>query len=391
MIKSIKVMLIPNNKQITKLFKYANTARFAYNWTIAREQENYKQGNKFLSDNDLRKEFTQLKKKEEYKWLNDVSNNIPKQAIKDACNTYKRFFKGQCKYPKFKSRKKSPPKFYQDNIKIQFTSTHVKFEGFSVSKKQNKQKLNWVKLSEYNRIPYGENVKYSNPRISFDGINWFISVGIEDNSVIQQPFNQGIGIDLGIKDLAICSDGNTYKNINKTKEVKRLEKKKRRLQRKVSRKYIMNKEGSSYKKTRNIIKSEKQLLKLNHKLTNIRHNYIHQTTSEIIKRKPSFIVLEDLNISGMMKNKHLSKAIQQQSLYEFTRILSYKCQWNCIELRQVDRFYPSSKTCHACGYINKNLKLSDRVYICPECGNVEDRDYNASLNLRDATEYKIVA
>lgn len=389
MIKSVKVMLIPNNKQKTKMFQYANTARFAYNWAISREIENYKQGNKFLSDTDLRKEFTKLKKIEDYKWLSQVSNNVTKQAIKDACNSYNMFFKGHSKHPKFKSKKKSKPSFYQDNCKIRFTDTHVKVEGFSSSKKQNKQKLNWIRLAEKGRIP--TDCKYSNPRITYDGINWWISVGIEEISSIQQPVNDGIGIDLGIKDLAICSNTKIYKNISKTSRVKRLEKKRRRLQRQISRKYIINKEGSSYKKTSNIIKSEKKLLKINHKLTNIRHDYQIQVINDIIKRKPSFITIEDLNISGMMKNKYLSKAVQQQSLYEFTRILSYKCQWNGIELRQVDRYYPSSKLCHECGNIKHDLKLSDRIYICEECGNVIDRDYQASLNLRDATEYKIVS
>lgn len=389
MIKSVKVMLIPNNKQKTKMFQYANTARFAYNWAISREIENYKQGNKFLSDTDLRKEFTKLKKIEDYKWLSQVSNNVTKQAIKDACNSYNMFFKGHSKHPKFKSKKKSKPSFYQDNCKIRFTDTHVKVEGFSSSKKQNKQKLNWIRLAEKGRIP--TDCKYSNPRITYDGINWWISVGIEEISSIQQPVNDGIGIDLGIKDLAICSNTKIYKNISKTSRVKRLEKKRRRLQRQISRKYIINKEGSSYKKTSNIIKSENKLLKINHKLTNIRHDYQIQVINDIIKRKPSFITIEDLNISGMMKNKYLSKAVQQQSLYEFTRILSYKCQWNGIELRQVDRYYPSSKLCHECGNIKHDLKLSDRIYICEECGNVIDRDYQASLNLRDATEYKIVS
>src|SRR5690554_1617386 len=227
LIKSIKVMLLPNNKQKTKLFQYANTARFAYNWATSRERENYKSGGKFISDNDLRKEFTQLKKQDDYKWLNEVSNNVTKQAIKDACNSYKRFFKGQSKFPKFKSRKKSTPSFYQDNIKIKFSETHVKVEGFSVSKKQNKQKLNWIKLAERNRIPMDS--KYTNPRITFDGLNWFISVGVEYEDCSTTPSNDGIGIDLGIKDLAICSDGNTYKNINKTIKVKKLKKKQRRL------------------------------------------------------------------------------------------------------------------------------------------------------------------
>lgn len=379
MIKSIKVRLNPNNKQITKLFQYAGCARFVYNWAIAKEQENYKQGNKFLSDNELRKEFTQLKKLQNYTWLNKISNNVTKQAIKDACNTYKRFFKGQCKYPKFKSKKHSIPSFYQDNIKIRFTNTHVKVEGFSMSKKKNKQKLNWIKLCEKEKIP--TNCKYVNPRFKYDGLHWYVSVGIEmddDNTV---PSNDGIGIDLGIKDLAVCSDGNTYKNINKTQKVKKLEKRKRRLQRSISRRYEKNKKGDSYCKTSNIIKRQKELLRVIKRLTNIRQNYLHQITSEIIKRKPSFICMEDLNVSGMMKNKHLSKAIQQQCFYEFRRQIKYKSEWNNILLIIADRFFPSSKLCSCCGNIKKDLKLSDRIYKC-ECGNIIDRDFQASLNLK---------
>ena len=372
-------MLIPNNKQKTKLFQCFGVSRFAYNWALGKQQENYKNGGKFISDNDLRKEFTQLKKTKEYEWLNQYSNNIPKQAIKDACDSYKKFFKGYSKFPKFKSKKKSRPSFYVDNIKIQFTDTHVKLEKISNSTKKNKAKLNWIRLAEKGRIP--TDCKYSNPRVTFDGINFWISVGIEVEDNLEIPTNKGVGIDLGIKDLAICSDNNTYKNINKTKEIKRLKKKKRRLQRKVSRKYLINKKGVCYYKTSNIIKLENQLLKLNHRLTNIRHNYLHKTTSEIINRKPMFIALEDLNVTGMMKNKHLAKAIQDQSFYEFKRIISYKANWNNIKIIEVPRFYPSSKTCSECGSIKKDLKLSDREYICLECGCVIDRDYNASVNL----------
>lgn len=372
-------MLIPNNKQKTKLFQCCGVGRFAYNWTLGKQQENYKNGGKFISDNDLRKEFTQLKKTKEYEWLNQYSNNIPKQAIKDACDSYKKFFKGYSKFPKFKSKKKSKPSFYVDNIKIQFTDTHVKLEKISNSTKKNKSKLNWIRLAEKGRIPI--DCKYSNPRVTFDGINFWISVSIEVEDNIEPPINNGVGIDLGIKDLAICSDNNTYKNINKTKEVKRLKKKKRRLQRKVSKKYLINKKGVSYYKTSNIIKLENQLLKLNHRLTNIRHNYLHETTSEIINRKPIFISLEDLNVKGMMKNKHLAKAVQEQSFYDFKRIISYKASWNNIKIIEVPRFYPSSKTCSECGSIKKDLKLSDREYICLECGCVIDRDYNASVNL----------
>lgn len=373
-------MLLPNNKQKTKLFQYANTARFAYNWALGREQENYKNGGKFISDGDLRKEFTRLKKNKEYIWLNNVSNNVTKQAIKDACEAYRDFFKGYTKFPRFKSKKHSAPKFYQDNVKIRFTNTHVKVEGFAASKKKNKQKINWIRLAEHGRIPV-ENVKYKNPRIKYDGLNWYITVGIEYEDSTTLPSEEGIGIDLGIKDLAICSDEHRYQNINKTQRVKKLEKRKRRLQRSISRKYEENKKGGSYCKTSNIIKSEKYLLKLNHRLANIRQNYLHQITTEIVKTKPSYIVLEDLNVKGMMKNKHLSKAIQQQGFGEFRRQIEYKSAWNNVPVIIADRFFPSSKLCSCCGAVKKDLKLSGRVYRC-ECGNVIDRDYQAALNLK---------
>ena len=372
-------MLIPNNRQKTKLFQYANTARYTYNWALGREKENYKNDGKFLSDGELRKEFTQLKKTDEYSWLNEISNNVTKQAIKDACNAYKRFFKGYSKFPKFKSRKFSIPSFYQDNEKIKLTNTHVKVEGFATSKKKNKQKLNWIKLAEHNRIP--TDAKYINPHIKYDGVNWYLTVGVEYEDSATYPSNDGIGIDLGVKNLAICSDGNKYQNINKTQKVKKLEKQRRRLQRSISRSYEKNKKGESYCKTKNVIKKEKLLLKVNHRLTNIRKNYLNQTTSEIVNRKPRFICIEDLNVSGMMKNRHLSKTVQQQGFYEFRRQIEYKSVWNNIPVIIADRFYPSSKLCSCCESIKKDLKLSDRIYKC-ECGNVIDRDFQASLNLK---------
>lgn len=306
MVKSLKTMLIPNNVQETKMFQYAGAARFAYNWALGREKENYENGGKFISDAELRKEFTKLRHTEEYSWLLNISNNVTKQAIKDACNAYMNFFRG---------------------------------------------------------------------------LHWWISVGVEYTDSKEQLSDEGIGIDLGIKDLAVCSDTNKYKNINKLKKVKKLEKRKRRLQRKISRKYDKNKEGGSYCKTNNIIKSEKLLLKVNHRLTNIRKNYLHQTTSGIINRKPRFICIEDLNVSGMMKNKHLSKAVQNQGFFEFRKQLEYKCEAKGIQLITADRFYPSSKLCSCCGNIKKDLKLSDRIYKC-ECGNIIDRDFQAAINLK---------
>ena len=379
MLKAIKVMLVPNNVQNTKMFQYADAARFAYNWALAREKENYEKGGKFIPDSELRKEFTRMRNSDEYAWLRNVSNNVTKQAVKDACHAYKNFFKGLHRYPRFKSKKKSMPKFYQDNIKIQFSDTHVKFEGFSASKKNNKQKRNWVRLAEHGRIP--TDAKYKNPRISFDGLNWWISVCVEFPDCKEPLSDDGIGIDLGIKDLAVCSDTKKYKNINKSQTVKKLEKRRHRLQRSVSRKYEQNKEKGKYCKTNNIIKKEKLLLKVSHRLTNIRKNYLHQTTSEIINRKPKFICIEDLNVSGMMKNRHLSKAVQNQGFFEFRKQLEYKCDAKGIQLIVADRFYPSSKRCSCCGAVKKNLKLSDRVYRC-DCGNVMDRDFQASLNLK---------
>ena len=379
-IKTIRVQLKPNNKQNTKLFASAGVGRFAYNWALSTQQANYENGGKFIQDGELRRRFTELKQTEEYLWLNDYSNNITKQAIKDACNAYKNFFDKKADFPKYKSRKRTKPSFYIDPIKIKFTNTHVKLEKLTCSRKQNRQKLNWVRLCEKDRVPV--DVKYYNPRVSFDGLHWWLTVGIEMPVNAKAPSNEPIGIDLGIEKLAVTSNNDVFENINKTKEVRRLKKKKRRLQRKISRKYEQNKGGEGrYRKTNNIIKSEILLKKLYKRLTNIRNNHLHQTTSSITKREPSFIVLEDLCVSGMMKNRHLAKAIQEQKFYEFHRQIKYKSYWNGIEVIIAPRFLPSSKTCSNCGSYKKDLKLQHRTFVCDECGFKEDRDLNASLNL----------
>ena len=192
-----------------------------------------------------------------------------------------------------------------------------------------------------------------------------------------------IGIDLGIKNLATCSDGTVYPNINRAAKVRNLKKKQRRLQRAISRKYEMNNtKGERYRKTRNIIKSERKLLRLHHRLANIRQNYRHQITSAIIGRKPNSIVLEDLNVRGMMSNRHLAKAVQEQGFYEFRRQIEYKAAWSGLRVVIADRFYPSSKICIACGHVKKNLRLSERIYHCENCGNEIDRDLQAAMNLK---------
>ena len=365
MILAKKVRLYPSQLQEQKLWQSVGTARYIYNWTLAKQEENYKNGGKFIKDGDLRKELTILKKSE-LNWLNEVSNNVAKQAVKDACNAYKNFFKGLADKPRFKSRKRSKKSFYNDNMKLKVKE----------NKLVNIEKVGWIKTNE--QIPM--NVKYSNPRISFDNKYWYLSVGLERKEQNQELTDISLGVDLGLKDLAICSDGKVYKNINKTRVVKKLEKRLRRLQRQVSRKYDKNKKGKEYVKTSNIIKLEKSIQLLHRKLANIRNNYLHQTTTEIVKTKPFRVVIEDINVKGIMKNRHLSKAIAKQGFYKFRRMLEYKCKFNGIELVVADRFYPSSKTCSKCGNINKNLKLSDRVYKC-ECGLSIDRDLNASINL----------
>lgn len=353
------------------MFLSAGTARWTYNWALAKQQENYKLGNKFIQDGTLRKELTQLKKTEEHQWLYNISNNIPKQAIKDACNAYKRFFKKQSKFPKYKSRKKSKPSFYNANDKLKVTNTHVHLE-----------KIGKVKLSEKSRIPYGA-VTYYNPRVTFDGINWYLSVGVESSAFQESSDLTGetLGIDLGIKDLAIVSNGSIYPNINKTPKVKKQKKQLRRMQRQVSKKYQMNKDGEKFIKTKNISKLEKKIKKKYIKLTNIRAEYRQQITTEIVKTKPSRIVVEDLNVKGMLKNKHLAKAIADQSFYTFVETLKYKCEKLGIEFIKADRWFPSSKTCSNCGNVKKYLKLKDRIYTCNCCGKSIDRDLNASINL----------
>jgi putative transposase len=364
---ALKVRLEPNNEQRSKLFQSAGTARWAYNWALGRQEENRRNGGKFIKDGDLRKELTILKQTEELNWLYNYSNNITKQAIKDACEAYQRFFKGLSGKPKFKSRKKSQPRFYQDTDKIKFKEGMVMLE-----------KVGWVRLSEKDRIP--ENTNYYNPRVSFDGVHWYISVGVNEEPEPVELTEESLGIDLGIKELAVCSNGMVYGNINKGKKIRKLEKKLRRLQRKVSNKYEMNKEGRSYVKTSNIIKLENDIKKLHRRLDNIRTDYRHKVTTEIVKTKPSRIVMEDLNVTGMMKNKHLSQAIQQQGFYEFSRYIKYKAEKQGTEFVEVDRWYPSSKTCSKCHKVKEILSLSERIFRC-ECGVEIDRDLNSSINL----------
>lgn len=375
MIKSIKIRLLPNKEQEELMFKSIGVARFTYNWGLNRWNELYEKEQK-PNKASIRKEFNNtLKKDDEFKWLKEVSGQVTAQAFDDLNNAFKMFFKGIGKRPRFKTKRKSKKSFYVRYDAIKFNDGKV-----------NLEKIGKIKYKTNYKIP--NLAKYTNPRCSFDGKYWYLSLGFEqDENQVELNKDLSIGIDLGVKDLAIvnCLD-KPIKNINKTKAVKQLKKRLKRLQRQVSRKYEQNKEGNKFIKTNNIIKLERKIKLIHRKLSNIRSNHIHQATNKIVKLRPYRIVMEDLNVSGMMKNKHLAKAIQEQCFYEFIRQMEYKCRFNGIEFVQVDRFFPSSKMCSNCGSIKKDLKLKDRVYKC-SCGLEIDRDKNASINLAN---YKLV-
>jgi len=369
MIKTYKIKLNPNNKQRTLLEGSAGVARWAYNWALEQKKKHYEETGKSILQTDLRKKLTKLKQTDDYQWLFQFSNNITKQAIKDSDKAFKRFFKGQAKYPRFKSKRKSKWSFYNDNQKVKLFDTHIRLE-----------KIGWVRFAETGYLP--DDFRPLSYRISREGLHWFVNITVEkpDSSDYSTPVSEPIGIDLGIKTLATVSNGDVYQNINKSPKIKKMEKRLRRLQRQVSRKYEMNKEGNRYRKTRNTIKIEKEITRLRTRIQNIRTDYIHKMTTEIVRTKPSHIVIEDLNVRGMMKNKHLAGHIGKCNFYEIRRQLTYKAEQLGVSLTVADRWYPSSKTCCECGVIDKTLKLSDRKMKC-ECGNQIDRDLNASINL----------
>lgn len=370
MIKSIKIRLSPTKEQEELMFQSVGIARFAYNWGLSKWEEMYKEGIK-PSKAKIRKEFNNsIRKNDDFKWLYNVSGQITAQAFADLEDAYKNFFDGLAQRPKFKNKKKSKKSFYVRYDAIKFSNNRVNIE-----------KIGKVKYSSNYKIPKLD--KYTNPRCHFDGKYWYLTLGFEHGES-QASLNEdlSIGIDLGISHLAIVNHlDKPIKNINKSKEVRRLKKKLKRLQRQVSRKYEMNKKGSKFVKTNNIIKLERQIKLVHRRLNNIRNNHIHQATSKIIKLNPYRVVMEGLNVSGMMKNKHLAEKIAEQKFYEFKRQMKYKCEFNKIEFFEADRWYPSSKACSCCKNIKKDLKLSDRTYICNECGLVIDRDKNASINL----------
>lgn len=370
--KTYKVKLKLNNKQKTRLFKNASVSRFAYNLTLEIQEENYKKGNKFLSDSEVRKIITK-RKQNDLAWLYDYNCDIVKQAVKDACRAYKKFFNKKAKKPKFKSAKLTKPSFYVDGWKLKIENGYVKIPLCTK-----------IKLYEKDYIPEGLN--YQNPRITFDGIYWWLSVGLPIEIEQYELTDEIIGIDLGLKELATCSNGMVFHNVSKSKEYRKINKFLKQKQRQVSRKYEMNKQGNKFIKTSNIKKLERRIQKKRIKLDNIKKDYFHKSSTALVRTKPKAIVLEDLNVAGMRKNKYLSHSLQETSISTFKQMLINKAESHGIEVVLADRFYPSSQICSHCGS-RRSIKLSERTYKCPVCGLEIDRDLNASINLKHYREF----
>ena len=383
--RAYKIEINPTDKQKAKIHQTIGVSRFIYNFYIAHNKEVYEKEGKFVSGMDFSKWLNNeyIPNNQDMKWIKDVSSKATKQAIMNADKAFRDFFKGSKGFPKFKKKKNQDVKaYFPKNNKTDWTLERHRVKIPTIG---------WVRLKEFGYIPTNSIVKSGT--VSQKANRYYVSILVEENDTkVSKPTNEGIGIDLGLKDFAICSNGNKFKNINKTSKVKKVEKKLKREQRKLSRKYeslkIRNKKEKGVATRQNIQKQVVKIQKLHQRLVNIRTDYINKTISSIVKQKPSYITIEDLNIKGMMKNKHLSKAVASQKFFEFRTKLTTKCKQNNIELRVVDRFYPSSKTCSNCGEIKKDLKLSDRVYKC-SCGLTIDRDLNASINLKNAKKYKV--
>ena len=383
LLKSFKTEINPTEEQKVKIRKTIGTCRFIYNFYLAHNKELHENGKKFMSSSQFRVWLNNeyLPSHPEYSWIKEAYSKSVTQAVNDGQTAFTRFFNHKSAFPKFKKKGRSDVKIYfvRNNPKDCLCERHrIKIPS-----------LGWVRIKEKGYIPTtkdGNVIKSGHVSIKAD--RYYVSVLIEiPDKRTANNSSKGIGIDLGLKDFAIVSNGKTYKNINKSAKLKKLEKKLIREQRSLSRKYENIKKGGSTQK-RNIQKQRLKIQKLHHRIDNIRTDYINKTIAEIVKTKPSYITIEDLNVSGMMKNRHLSKAVASQKFYEFRSKLLAKCKENGIELRIVDRWYPSSKTCHCCKNIKKDLKLSDRLFRC-DCGYIEDRDFNAALNLRDATTYEV--
>lgn len=375
MIKSYKIRLFPTKEQEQKILQHIGACRYIWNWMLTKQKEVYELEHKHLSAYDMINLLKPLKNDGCHDWLYQISNASCQKICRDLEKAYREFFHKTSRFPRYKTKKNKKASFPTRET-IWFDENFVQIE-----------KIGKVKYKTDFSFPRGTGHKFLNPRVSYNDDKWMLSFGIEFEN--QKPILKDalMGIDLGIKELAIVAYDDEkliFHNINKSKKLRQINKQIIRIQRSISRKYEANRIGNRYTKTKNVEREEHKLRKMYAKISNIRNNYIHQTTHQLVSLLPKRIVMEDLSVINMMKNHHLAKAIQEQCFYEFIRQMKYKCEWNGIEFAQVNKFYPSSKTCHNCGSIKSDLKLNDRIFVCKECGYLEDRDYNAALNLRDA-------
>lgn len=388
MLKAFKTEINPSPEQKDKIIRTMGTCRFVHNLYIAENKAAYEAGRPFLSGMSFSVWLNNsyIPSNPDKAWIKDVSSKSVKKAIMDAETAFKRFFQGKAGYPRFRKKNRNDVTMY-----------FVRNRPNDCECQRHRVKiptLGWVRLKEKGYIPVTQQgYRIRSGTISQRAGRFYLSVLID----VPEPEKQilsgtGIGIDLGIKNLAILSDGTVVPNINKTARMRQLKKQLKRAQRSLSRKYENLKKSKKKGEPAQRSNIRKQVLKVQEiqkRMDNIRTDHINKAIHGIVKTKPSYVVLEDLNVSGMMKNRCLSESIAQQKLSEFRQKLTVKCKVSGTEVRIANRWYPSSKTCHTCGYINHGLKLSDRTYICPVCGMVEDRDLNAARNLCDMTDYKV--
>ena len=379
MLKGYKIRLYPTKEQEKLIWEHIHASRFMWNYMLNVQQENYKNGGKFITDFSMHKMVTPLRKEEKYSWLQNVSIHMLQRTCSDLAEAYKYFFSGQNGYPKYKSKKNAKSAFpaSSDNFYFKNNIVHI-------------QKLGKIKYKSDFYFPYGKTCRYYNVRITFKRGKYILSFSKECESQAPKLNESFAGIDLGVKELAVvaCNDKKyVFHNINKSKRIKNIQSRLCFYQRCAFRKYEYSKEKNKgqYVKTKNIKKIEKRISDLYARKANILDDYTHKVSKSIVSLLPSKITMENLNVKGMLKNRHLSKSIQEQAFYKFICKMKYKCEWNGIEFVLADRFFPSSKTCSNCGAIKKDLKLSERIFVCPECGFSIDRDYNAAINLMKYT------
>ena len=385
MLKAYYVEINPTKTQAKKIRQTIGVCRFVYNFYVAHNSENYKQGGKFISGMSFEKWMNNeyLPQNIDKRWIKDVSSKAVKQSIMNGQKAFNDFFKNGKGYPNFKKKNNEDVKAYlPKNNKTDWTIE---------DKRVKIPTLGFVRLKERGYIPLNSNVKSGT--VSVKAGRYYVSVlcDVDVSSTANQDnsFNDGIGADFGIKDLIVASNGITRGNINKSKDMTRLSKKLKREQRKLSRRQEAKRNRKAKGYCANIAKQIKIIQRIHKRMANIRNNHLNQAVNILVKTKPKYIAIENLNISGIKKNKHLAKAISEQKLYTLRTKLEKKCIQHNIELRIVDRWYPSSKTCSCCGYLHRELKLSHRKFVCPNCDSKLDRDWNASINLRNTDQYTV--